>query len=103
MVRVPKTAVITTDATRTHPISPVSQLPSIIARTAATRCVTGLTSTNACSQPGIVVGCTNTLLRNVSGNSTSMLVPITDFSLRSSRPSHVQIQENANENTISSP
>jgi hypothetical protein len=65
--------------------------------------VIGLTSTNACNHPGIVDGCTNTLLRNVSGKSTSMLTPITPFSLFISRPNIVQIHENANENTTSRP
>ncbi len=50
----------------------------------------------------MVSGSTNTLLRNVSGKSTIMLTPMTDFSLRSSRPNIVQTQENANENATSS-
>ena len=51
----------------------------------------------------MVAGGTNTLLRKVSGNSTSMLTPITDRSLRRIRPNMVQTQENANEKTTSSP
>src|SRR3954451_4989093 len=94
---------MTAPATSTHMISPVSGLPAISERTPATRCVIGLAATNTCSHPGIVVGLTNTLLRKVSGNSTSMLTPITDFSERRNSPNIVQTQENANENTTSSP
>ena len=61
----------------------------------------GLLFTNACSQPGMVVGSTKTLDRNVSGKITIMLTPITDFSVRSISPNIVQIHENANEKTTS--
>lgn len=66
------------------------------------RWVTGLLLTKAWSQPGIVLGSTKTLDRNVSGKITIMLTPMTDFSLRSISPNMVQIHENANEKTISS-
>ena len=54
MVSVPKTARIAAPAMSTHMISPPFQAPAIIDRTAETTWVTGLTSTKACNQPGIV-------------------------------------------------
>jgi hypothetical protein len=64
--------------------------------------VIGLTFTNAWSQPGIVVGTTNTLLMKVSGNSTIMLVPITEFGVRRISPRVVKIHPSPDANTSSS-
>src|SRR6266511_5443463 len=100
MVSGPKTARISAPQARLQATSPAGQLPAISPRTAEDRWLIGLLLTNARSQPGIVFGSTNTLDRKVSGKITIMLTPITDFSVRSSNPNMVQIQEKAKQNTI---
>jgi hypothetical protein len=49
--------------------------PSIRPRLAAVSAVTGLTRTQACSQPGRVLAWMNTVLPNASGNMTMKLNP----------------------------
>src|SRR6185312_6620340 len=62
--------------------------PSISPRTALTRCESGLTFTNACSQPGIVEACTNALLPNDSGNMSRNMTPRTAPAVRTVMPTH---------------
>jgi hypothetical protein len=93
------TAVSTAELTSTHPTSENVAVPAMRPRVAVTRWLTGLTSTQACSQPGIVDGSTNTLLANVSGNSSIMLTPITAFGVRMISPRIVNVQLSENENT----
>src|SRR6478672_1627888 len=102
MVTAPNTMSSSPDQPSAQPMSAAGQLPAINSRTAVATWVTGLLLTKACSQPGIVEGSTKTLLRTASGKITSMLTPITDFAVRSSRPNIVQIQENENAKIISS-
>ena len=77
-------------------------MPCMRPRDAVARWVIGLTSTNACTQPGIVDGSTKTLLAKVSGNSTVMLTCITDSGVCIFRPSAVHTHDRLNENTSSS-
>ena len=58
----------------TQPIWPAVAVPPIRPRSAVTRWLTGLTSTKARSQPGIVRGSTKTLLAKVSGKTRSRLM-----------------------------
>src|SRR5215471_19111687 len=72
--------------------------PSTRLRLASVSAVSGLTFTQACSQPGSVVVLTNTLLPNVSGNITMNPNPCRlcgDFTYS---PSSTQIQPTANPN-----
>src|SRR5262245_39436500 len=68
-------------------------------RVASLSAVTGLILTQACSQPGSVLVCTNTLLPKVSGNITMKPKPCRlcgDFTYR---PSSTQIQPTAKPKT----
>ncbi|GAB2944343.1 hypothetical protein GCM10027203_54220 [Nonomuraea fastidiosa] len=60
-------------------------------RAAVTRCDTGLTVTNAASQPGSVSTGTNAFDRNVSGNMIIMEMPCTAWALLAIVPTHVKI------------
>ena len=62
---------------------------------AETRCDTGLTFTNAASQPGSVLTGTNALDRNVSGNRIIIEMPWTLWALRAIVPIQVKIQASA--------
>src|SRR5262245_65151645 len=86
----------------TQPMSLASTVPCIRPRAAVARWVIGFTSTNDCTQPGIVSGSTNTLLANVSGNSTVMLSYITDSGVCNFNPSAVHTHDKLNEKTSSS-
>ena len=59
---------------------------------ADTRCETGLTFTNAASQPGRVFTGTNALDRKVSGNRISIEIPCTARALLAIVPIQVKIQ-----------
>ncbi|GAA2292373.1 hypothetical protein GCM10010149_44980 [Nonomuraea roseoviolacea subsp. roseoviolacea] len=61
-------------------------------RAAVTRCETGLTRTNAASQPGRVSTRTNAFDRNVSGNKIIMEMPCTAWALRAIVPTQVKAQ-----------
>src|SRR5208282_2249608 len=77
--------------------------PSIRPRLALARAVTGLTLTQACSQPGRVTVGMNTLLPNASGNITMNPNPCRlcgDFTYR---PRSTQIQPTAKPKTNISP
>src|SRR5882757_9079713 len=71
MVSGANTAAIAAEASRTSLICPAVAVPAIAARAVVTRWVTGLASTTACSQIGMVRGSTKMLLARVSGNSTT--------------------------------
>ncbi|GGS79249.1 hypothetical protein GCM10010176_023140 [Nonomuraea spiralis] len=60
-------------------------------RVAVTRCETGLTRTNAASQPGRVSTGTNAFDRNVSGNRIIIEMPCTAWALRAIVPTQVKI------------
>ncbi|GAA4193020.1 hypothetical protein GCM10023074_13570 [Microbispora amethystogenes] len=57
---------------------------------AVTRCETGLTRTNAASQPGSVSTGTNAFDRNVSGNRIIIEMPCTAWALRAIVPTQVK-------------
>ena len=59
-------------------------------------------STNACTQPGMVDGSTNTLLAKVSGNSTVMLTCMTASGVGICSPTAVHTHDRLNANTSSS-
>lgn len=71
-------------------------------RDASVRWVIGLTLTKACTQPGMVDSSTNTLLANVSGNSTVMLICMTLSGVCIFRPMIVHAHDRLNANTSSS-
>jgi hypothetical protein len=76
-------------------------VPSMRARAAVTRWLTGLASTNRRSQSGMVAGSTKLLLRNVSGNRTTNPMLMTAFGDRRIRASVVQAQDSAEaKNTV---
>src|SRR5918994_7395462 len=102
MVSGAKTRTSPADETRTQPIWPAVAVPSMSRRSAVTRWLTGLPSTEARSQLGLVSGSTNTLLANVRGKTRSRLMLETALGVRTTRASAVQIQARLNENTSSS-
>ena len=61
-------------------------------RTALTRWLIGLTSTNACSQPGMVSAATKTLLPNASGKISRNMIPCTAPGVRTIIPTYTEIQ-----------
>src|SRR5918995_6065203 len=87
------------DASRTQPIWPTLAVPTMSRRSAVTWWLTGLPSTKARSQPGIVSGSTNALLANVRGETRSRLMLETALGVRTMSASAVQIQARLNENT----
>src|SRR5580658_6470519 len=102
MLRVPKTAIRPADDSSTQPAWLAEAVPAIRDRSAVIRWLTGFTSTNPRSQPGIVAGLTNALLARVSGNWMAMLMTLTAWGDRSSRPRVVQIHETLNAKTMTS-
>src|SRR6266516_1841111 len=94
-----KTATRATLHKRTHTTSPAWSEPFIRPRAAEARCVIGFTLTKARTHPGIVDGSTNTLLAKVNGNSTVMLICMTDSGVCSFRPRAVQTHDRLKENT----
>ena len=66
--------------------------PTSSPRTAPTRCVSGLTSTNACSQPGIVSAGTNAFEPKLSGRITSTRIPWTAPGERATMPTQTDAQ-----------
>src|SRR5579863_9726474 len=77
-----------------HPTCDPTGPPSIRPRTADTRCESGFTFTNACSQPGIVETRTNVLLPNDSGNTIRNITPCTAPADRTVMPTNTEIQAN---------
>src|SRR5262245_54996250 len=71
-------------------------------RTAATSALTGLIEAIHCRTLGIESMGTNTLLRNVSGNTAMKATPITASGDRTSIPIHVPTQIMAEANTTRS-
>src|SRR5256885_13377432 len=74
--------------------------PTISPRTALDRYVTGLTFTQACSQPGRVWVGTNTLLPKVSGNMMMNPKPCNDCGELTNIPSSTQTQHSASANEM---
>ena len=77
--------------------------PSIRPRLALASAVTGLTLTQACSQPGRVLVWMNTLLPNASGNMTMNPNPCRLCGDLTYRPRSTQIQPTAKPKTSISP
>ncbi len=100
MVSGAKTAIKAAEERSTRLISPRVAEPWIKPRTADTRTVTGFTLTKASSHTGMVCGSTKMLLAKVRGNRIIMLTPITEFGVRRTSPSAVQIHEMLNANTL---
>src|SRR3954463_4955556 len=69
--------------------------PLMNARTASTVGVTGVDFANACSQPGMVSTGANADDAKVSGNSQTKPAMLAVSTLRTVRPIHAEIQENA--------
>ena len=72
-------------------------------RTALTRCESGLTFTNACSQPGIVEAWTNALLPNDSGKMSRNITPCTAPAVRTVMPTHSETHANDRAKQIEMP
>ncbi|GII57353.1 hypothetical protein Pth03_57420 [Planotetraspora thailandica] len=72
--------------------SPLTTARLARSRAAVTRCETGLTRTNAASQPGRVSMGTNAFDRNVKGNKIIIEMPCTAWALRAMVPTQVKIQ-----------
>ena len=58
-----------------------------------TSCEMGLTSTNFCSQPGIVSGLTKVLLANDNGNTIRNMTPCTAPDVLTFIPTNTEIQQ----------
>ena len=70
--------------------------PTVSARTASARCVTGLTFTHACSQPGMVLVLdSSTLLPNVSGIVQMKAMPCTVSGVGAISPTSTETQQTA--------
>ena len=79
-----------------------SALPSMSPREALARKEIGFAFTNASRALGSVAGSTNTLLRNVSGNSTVNPALRTAFGERSNSPRRMAAHARPNENAVTS-
>src|SRR3984885_16367300 len=92
-------AVHSSDATTAGP----EGVPRISPRAALATCDTGLTFTQACSQPGSLPTGTNTLLPNASGKIIARLRPWMASGVLATTPISTATQQIANENSMISP